>query len=79
MKILNFKILKLLDDAIAMDTNFALAYLYKGLVSGSLSKLSTNIERAVLLAENVTNGEQLLINMTKSSNLDNDQQKVMII
>lgn len=69
------KSLKLLDDAIAMDTNFALAYLYKGLVSGSLSKLSTNIERAVLLAENVTNGEQLLINMTKSSNLDNDQQK----
>lgn len=69
------KSLKLLDDATAIDTNFALAYLYKGLVSGSLSKLSTNIERASLLAENVTDGEQLLINMTKSSNLDNDQKK----
>ncbi|MBK7632262.1 MAG: tetratricopeptide repeat protein [Ignavibacteriales bacterium] len=69
------KSLKLLDDAIAIDTNFALAYLYKGLVSGSLSKLSMNIERASLLAENVTDGEKLLIDMTKSSNLDNDQKK----
>jgi len=69
------KALKLLDDATALDTNFALAYLYKGLVSGSLAKTSTNIERASLLAENITDGEKLLINMSKASNVDNDMQK----
>ncbi len=45
MKAFEFqKSLKLLDHATTIDTNFALAYLYKGLVSGSVNKLSANIE-----------------------------------
>ena len=68
------KAAKLFEDAIKKDSTFALAYLLRAFSGGGLEVLNSNLEKAVLLSDKVTEGEQLLIKANKASNLDNDRK-----
>lgn len=68
------KATKLLDEAIAKDSNLALAYLYKALAGGSGGDTKTNIEKATLISKNSSAGEKLFIKMNKAITFDNDRK-----
>lgn len=65
---------KMFEEAITKDSAFALAYLYRAFSGGGSEVLKKNLEKAVLLSDKVTEGEQLLIKTDKAYNLDNDQK-----
>lgn len=54
------------DQAIEKDPNFALAYLYRAQSGGTYQQAMENIEKAVSLSGNVSNGEKLLIMATEA-------------
>lgn len=67
------KAAQLFEDAINKDSTFALAYLLRAFSGGGREVLKSNLEKAVLLSDKVTEGEQLLIKANKASNIDNDR------
>lgn len=66
---------KLLEEAIAKDSAFAFAYLYKAFSSGSKTdELKKNYDKAILFSNNISEGEQLLIKCNKAYDVDNDKK-----
>jgi tetratricopeptide (TPR) repeat protein len=65
---------KLFEKAITKDSTFALAYLYKAFSGSGGDDLRKNLEKAVLLSQNISEGEQLLIKTDKAYNLDKDKK-----
>lgn len=51
----------LFDSAIALDPDFAMAYFYRAFSGGGANVFNENIDKAAALADNVSPGEQLLI------------------
>jgi tetratricopeptide (TPR) repeat protein len=68
------KAAKRFEEVIKKDSTFALAYLLQSFSGGGSEVIKSNIEKAVSLSDKVTEGEQLLINANKASNLDNDNK-----
>jgi len=60
------------DKAIELDPDFAQAYLYRSFAFTSNEDLKSHLKQAVALADNVSEGEQLLIKQSKAFNLDNN-------
>lgn len=65
---------KLFEEAIAMDSSFAFAYLYRSFTGGGSELQKRNIEKALSLSNTLSEGEQLMIKMEKAYTLDNDQK-----
>ncbi len=59
---------KLFEKAIQEDPNFALAYLYLAQTGGGFNVTRKNLNKAVNLADNVTQGEKHFIFLVKSLN-----------
>ncbi len=60
------------DKAIALDPNFAQAYLYRSFDFTSDEDLKSHLKQAVALADKVSEGERLLIEQAKAYYLDNN-------
>jgi hypothetical protein len=58
---------QLFDQAIAKDTNFALAYCYRAFSGGGSQVVNKNIDKAVSLATKVTEGEKLFIDLVQAN------------
>lgn len=67
---------KLFDQAIAKDSTFAQAYLYRAFSGGGTQVLRTNLAKAQALAPKVSEGERFLINyMQANSEANRPKQK----
>jgi tetratricopeptide (TPR) repeat protein len=67
---------RLFDQAIAEDSTFALAYLYRAFAGGGAQVVSTNLGKAQALAAKVSEGEKALIDyMQASSDANRPKQK----
>jgi len=69
-KLENFKsdeAASLFDQAIKKDPNFALAYLYRSQSGGGFNVFQQNLDKAVSLADKVSEGEKLQILLIKAS------------
>jgi tetratricopeptide (TPR) repeat protein len=67
---------KLFDQAIAKDSTFALAYLYRAFCGGGSQVVRTNLAKAQALAAKVSEGERALISyMQASSDANRPKQK----
>lgn len=60
------------EKAIALDPDFSQAYLYRSFAFTSNEDLKSHLKQAVALADNVSEGEQLLIKQSKAYHLDNN-------
>ncbi len=60
------------DKAIALDPDFAQAYLYRSFAFTSDEDLKSHLKQAVALADKVSEGERLLIEQAKAYWLDNN-------
>jgi tetratricopeptide (TPR) repeat protein len=58
---------QLFDQAIAKDSNFALAYCYRAFSGGGSQVVNKNIDKAVSLATKVTEGEKLFIDLVQAN------------
>lgn len=58
---------ELFDKAIALDANFALAYLYRSQSGGSPTLTRQNREKAVSLIDKVSEGEKYVIQLTQAT------------
>jgi len=66
----------LFDQAIAKDSNFALAYLYRANSGGGSQVIRANMDKALLLADKVTAGEKLFIYAAQAGReIDRPKQK----
>ncbi len=66
----------LFDQAIAKDSNFALAYLYRANSGGGSQVIRANMDKALSLADKVTAGEKLLIHAFQANRaVDRPKQK----
>lgn len=65
----------LFDKAIAADTNFAMAYLYRSLAGGGLEARMSNLEKATACAKNVSEGEQSYIAMIQAAYESNNYKQ----
>lgn len=66
---------QLLDKAIAMDKKFALAYAYRSMLGGDVSLQRADIIRAQAMAENVSEGERILIDYIQALLNSNQSQQ----
>ncbi|HLN72438.1 MAG TPA: tetratricopeptide repeat protein [Prolixibacteraceae bacterium] len=62
---------QLFDQAIAADSNFAMAYLYRSLAGGGLEVRMSNLEEAVARAKDVSEAEQNYISMVQAAYVGN--------
>ena len=56
----------LFDSAIALDPEFAMAYFYRAFSGGGANVFNEHIEKAAALADNISPGEQLLVEIAMS-------------
>jgi tetratricopeptide (TPR) repeat protein len=66
----------LFDEAISLDTDFALAYLYRAFTAISAGDWRTHVDKAKAAMEKASKGEQVLIKMTLTV-LTNDREERM--
>jgi tetratricopeptide (TPR) repeat protein len=67
---------KLFDEAIAKDSTFALAYLYRAYSGGGAQVVRTNLEKAQAMTGKVSEGERVLIGyMQATSDANRPKQK----
>lgn len=71
----NTAAVQLFEKAIAADTNFAMAYLYRSLAGGGLEVRMSNLEEATARAKLVSEGEQNYIAMVQASYAGNNHQQ----
>ena len=70
---------KLFDQAIAKDSTFALAYMYRASSGGGAQVVRTNQEKAHALAAKVSEGERVLIDyMQASSDANRPKEKELL-
>jgi len=67
---------ELFSQAIEKDADFALAYLYRALEAASTADRRNDLERAMSLISQVSEGEQLLIEANHAYYLENNQEKM---
>ena len=65
---------QLLGEAILKDSAFALAYFYQSYTGGGAAIINKNIEKAMSLSGNISEGEQLLIKVRNAFAVEKDQK-----
>ena len=66
---------ELFSQAIEKDPDFAMAYLYRSFAAASTADRRNDLERAISLAPQVSEGERLLIEANHAYYLENNRQK----